>query len=213
MLYRSRLLPLATAIGLASFAACDADDTPIVAPVPEVVVPSTYDFDNVSYAGQQERHAMLAEMKTYMNSAKTAPGVDGDRLRAMYANEAGADFSRDYGKDLRSKTLPAVQADFDRYLARYAELTKEDLARATPGSGGPVTTADGEKTYVVDDNGVEWVQIIEKGLMGATFYYQATSVVHGRGPDERRQRDRRPRRGHRHGAPLGRGLRLLRGPP
>ena len=179
-MHLTRLLPLGL-LALSTFAlGCDDDDAGLLTPTaPTVEVPDTYSFDNVSYTGQQERLAMLAEMKAYMNSVKTFPGVDGARLLAMYANEEGANFSRAYSKDLRSKTLAAVQDDFDGYLTRYASITQKDRAQAAPGVSGPISTADGDKTYVVDSNGVEWVQIIEKGLMGATFYYQATSVYMG----------------------------------
>lgn len=36
-----------------------------------------------------------------------------------------------------------------------------------------MTTADGTKKYLVDANGVEYAQLIQKGLMGAVFYNQA----------------------------------------
>ena len=161
----------------AAFVSCDADDdAPLINS--GVEVPATYSFENVSYAGQQERLAMLAELKSAMQAAVAGEPVSAERLRAMYANEAGAEFSRAYAKDLRSKTFEPVRADYDRYLTTFATLASDDTDPvAAPGTAGRVTT--GEKTYLVDASGVEWAQVIEKGLMGATFYYQATTVYLG----------------------------------
>ena len=39
-----------------------------------------------------------------------------------------------------------------------------------------VESNDGVKTYAFDEFGFEPVQLVEKGIMGATFFYQAVSV-------------------------------------
>lgn len=171
------ILPLAFVVVLAS--ACQTDDAEALLPPPTVTVPATYDFANVSYTGQQERLAMLSEMKAAMQAAATGTGtVSAERLRAMYANEDGAGFERAYGKDIRSKTFQPVRADFEDYIVTFAELaTEAPSTAASPGVAGRLSS--GEKIYLFDERGVEWLQVIEKGLMGATFYYQATSVYLG----------------------------------
>ena len=163
-------------LGLATaFVGCDDDDALVD---DAVVVPAAYSFDNVSYTGQQERLAMLAELKGAMQAAVAGEDVSAERLRAMYANAEGADFSRAYGKQLKDKTFAPVREDYDRYLATFAAIANDDTDPvAAPGTPGRVTS--GDKTYLVDGRGVEWLQIIEKGLMGATFYYQATTVYMG----------------------------------
>ena len=157
--------------------ACDDDDGPAAA---ALEVPAAYaEFDNVSYAGQQARLAMLGEMKSYMRAAATGEPVDSARLSAMYANAAGADFSRDYPKDIRSKTLPAVADDYEAYFGALAAASVSASVAAADGQAGVATSLDGERAYLLDANGVEWAQVIEKGLMGATFYYQAAGVYLG----------------------------------
>jgi hypothetical protein len=42
-----------------------------------------------------------------------------------------------------------------------------------------VVSTDGTKQYLLDEHGVEIAQLIEKGLMGACFYYQAATVYLG----------------------------------
>ncbi|MFK8058287.1 MAG: DUF4856 domain-containing protein [Saprospiraceae bacterium] len=168
--------PLLTLLLLTSFffISC-GDDDPVT---PTLEVPTTYTFDNVSYGGQLSRLAQLGELKSYMVTAQSGEALDADRLKAMYANEEGADFSRSYEKDIRSKTFEIVRENFDTYL----ELLAQNSTSTTPASSGVAgisTSPDGEKNYVLNENGVEYIQIIEKGLMGACFYYQGTSVYLG----------------------------------
>lgn len=160
------------------FTACnDDDDNQVVA---ELEVPEAFTFENVSFDGQLSRLAQLGELKSYMVTAQDGNVLDADRLKAMYANEDGANFSRAYEKDIRSKTFEIVREDFDAYL----EALAQNSASTTPAANGVAglsTSADGEKTYVFNENGIEYVQIIEKGLMGACFYYQGTTIYLGSG--------------------------------
>ena len=163
---------------LAALGACDDPDERALETA--VVVPATYDFANVDYRGQQERLAMLTEMKSAMRAAASGEVPTAERLQAMYANGPAAGYSRDYTRDLRSKTFEPVRADFDRYIGRFvASAQTAPGVAAEPGRAGRLSTADGSQTYVFDERGVEWAQVIEKGLMGATFYYQATTVYLG----------------------------------
>ena len=44
---------------------------------------------------------------------------------------------------------------------------------------GKSSKNDNSKSYLFNERGVEPAQIIEKGLMGACFYYQATAEYMG----------------------------------
>ena len=46
---------------------CKKDDDPVI-DEPDYTIPTTYNFDNVSYSGQTQRIGMLTEMKAYMRS-------------------------------------------------------------------------------------------------------------------------------------------------
>ena len=145
-------------------------------------IPTTYsEFENVSYSGQTQRLAMLTEMTTYMKTANTSgTSLDADKLKAMYANTANAGFTGTYddSKQLKSKTLEAAQANFETYMEKMAEASQSTLAAAV-NQAGVAVSLDLTKSYLLNDNGVEYTQIIEKGLMGACFYYQATDVYFG----------------------------------
>lgn len=140
-------------------------------------IPTTYDFDNVSYSGQTDRLGMLAEMKAYIGSVTSGVTLDGGRLAAMYSNEAAiANWTDTYGtKQMRNKTEEFAQSTFDAILVAAA-ADSQVPAVAIEGTAGVVTSLDGEKVYFVNANGVEYAQIFEKGLMGALLMYQQTGV-------------------------------------
>jgi hypothetical protein len=170
------LLLLSTLI----FACKDGEGYP-----PSYTIPTSYDFENVNYSGQTQRLQMFGELKAYMNSARTnGITLDANRLAGMYANDASlAQWTGTYesSKQLRDKTLSAVQADFDALLAELANASASTLP-GTNGQAGRITSLDGSKTYLVGDDGLDHAQLVEKGLMGACLYYQATSVYLG--PDK-----------------------------
>ena len=155
------------------------EDEVTVDPTPELVVPTSYNFENVSYSGQQSRLAQFVEMKAYIGTSKTSGvALDADKLAAMYANEEGAGYSQEYTKDLRSKTFENAQADFDALFVELAEASQSTVAGSV-GVTGVVESNDGAKSYLVGADGLDHGQLIEKGLMGACLYYQATSVYFG----------------------------------
>lgn len=146
-------------------------------------IPTTYDaFENVSYSGQTQRLAMLTEIKAYLETANTTGvSLDAAKLKAMYANNAvNAGFTGTYeaSKQLKSKTLENQQSVFEGLMNAIASASQSTVTAAN-GQAGVSTSADGEKNYLLNENGIEYTQIIEKGLMGACFYYQATAVYFG----------------------------------
>lgn len=141
-------------------------------------VPADYtSIKNVSYQGQTDRLGMLGELKSYLSSAKSGATLDKNRLIFMYSNQEGANWTGTYpsGKQLRSKTKESEQSVFDEVLEDAAENSGISET-ATNGTAGVLTSLDGAKTYFVNKNGVEYAQIVEKGLMGALLMYQQTGV-------------------------------------
>jgi hypothetical protein len=178
---------LLTCAVLAIFASCakkgctdplalnyDADATKDDDGCEYVVVPDTYVFtdadgnNTVSYSGQTSRMDMLSEMVSYLKSANgsnTTPAtLDAATLLAMYDNSytGWSDTNLiDNGKQLKSKTAlndAGIQAMFEGWMTDAA-------------AGSPDVTG----SYLQAASGVEWTQMIEKGLMGACFASQMTS--------------------------------------
>jgi len=162
------------AVGISS---CGDDDNV----TPQYQVPTTYNFENVNYSGQTQRLAMMKEMKDYMTTSRNTGNVlDATRLKAMFANETGAQFNGSYddSKQLKGKTFEQVQSDFEALMDELAAASQSTTTGAM-GTSGVIESADGAKSYLVGDDGLDHAQMIEKGLMGACFYYQATAVYFG----------------------------------
>ena len=162
----------------------------------DVDAPATYAFTDasgnstVSYNGQRQRLNMLSEMTTYLKSANT-PGtaLDANTLLAMFANDGYTwDDNENLGmtgssKQLISKTVGGelLYTDmFEGYMNGIAEasaLTAEGQTDGGIGQAGVVlSTTTPAKQYLQSAQGQEWTQLIEKGLMGACFIYNISSV-------------------------------------
>lgn len=146
-----------------------------------LTVPSTYNFENVNYSGQTDRLAMLLELSTYSKSSNAA-GVtlNEAKLLAMFSNGPLAGFTGSYeaSKQLKNKTILTEQASLADLMKELALISKSTSA-AVKDTAGRLFNKDKSKTYLLNKNGVELAQLIEKGIMGACLYYQATSVYMG----------------------------------
>jgi hypothetical protein len=159
-----------------TIAACTTDEQE-----PETyTIPTTYNFENVSYGGQSQRLAMLSEMTTYMKTANTAGNtVSADKLKAMFENDAtNAGFVQTYSKQLKNKTFEAQQTVFEGLFDDF-EAASQSMLSGSNGQAGVVVSLNGLKAYLMNGNGLEYTQAIEKGLMGACLYYQSTSIYLG----------------------------------
>lgn len=139
--------------------------------------PSVYSFANVNYSGQTYRISMLEEMLDYAVTGRTiGTSVDATILKNMFSN-TGSPFLdttlNTSGKQLKNKCFVLDQPLYESYMDSLA------LASLNPGPGsngiaGVVTsTTDPLKKYLLSANGWDYTELIEKGLMGGVFYYQA----------------------------------------
>ncbi|MEX1003196.1 MAG: DUF4856 domain-containing protein [Crocinitomicaceae bacterium] len=147
--------------------------------------PSTYQFtDNdgkstVSYSGQTDRLNQMEEMTTYMKSGNSS-ALSGANLKAMFMNtgdNGGGNFSFSSSKQMMDKCFPSDTALFIDWIDSLVIASADHASTASAGQAG--TLSSGTSTYLFDANGKEFVQLIEKGLMGAVFMYQATNVYLG----------------------------------
>jgi hypothetical protein len=130
---------------------------------------------------------MLTELGTYAKSANAlnAATLDAQKMKNMFnnLNNPFADTTlNNSGKKLADKTVSSEVLIFEQLMDSLAVVSAFS-SNGSPSQGNPgvMTNSSGTKAYIVNANGVELAQLIEKGLMGACFYYQATAVYLGEG--------------------------------
>lgn len=158
----------------------EPEPTPVTPTTPTYTVPTEYTFANVNYSGQITRLDMVLEMKTYMNTGNISGTLlNAQKLKDMYANlnsqftNSGLNTS---GKDIKSKVFLADQTLYETYMDNIAAASQSTVNGSNGTAGVVVSSTDASKKYLCDANGVEWTQVIEKGLMGSLMYYQTTAV-------------------------------------
>ncbi|MFY9311143.1 MAG: DUF4856 domain-containing protein [Bacteroidia bacterium] len=105
--------------------------------------------------------------------------LDAQKLKDMYSNSGNpfADSTLNAsGKQLKSKTFSLDQSLFESFFDSIAQASQATGAGSNGVAGVVVSSSDATKKYLCSANGIEYNQLITKGLMGAVFYYQAASV-------------------------------------
>lgn len=144
-------------------------------------LPDTYNFENVSYSGQEYRISMLDEIVSYAKSSNNGDAVSAEQLFNMYAN-TNYNWSEDAlnitDKDIQSKLATEAGAKIGAWINKLDTIS-QNPGTGSNGQAGIVSSNSGNKQYLLDENGFELAQLIDKGSMGALAYYQATSVYLG----------------------------------
>lgn len=144
-------------------------------------LPSTYNFENVSFTGQENRLNMLSEIVSYIKTANTGATLSQTQLEDMFLNN-GYNWSNTtlsgVTKQLGNKVSDEAQIDFPGWFGAIEAASNSTVAGSN-GVAGLVSSNDAAKTYLFDPSGLEHAQLIEKGAMGAIFYYQANTVYFG----------------------------------
>lgn len=181
MKFSSNILFAITTTLVLGFTSCQTEDDF------SYTVPATYTFNNVSYSGQTNRLDMMAEITSYIKTAHVAnaSALDAAKIKDMYGDNTGNHFSttdlNTSTKQLKSKTIATEQSNFEAYMDAVALASQSTNMTASNGQAGIATNNAGTKFYLLNERGIEFAQVIEKGLMGACFYHQGTSVYMGSG--------------------------------
>jgi len=184
---RTTSLALASVL-LVAFSCKKDNPEPVVVtpPVTSYEIPSNYTFTNsealstVVFSGQTDRLNQLREMVTYMKTGVSS-AISAQQLKDMFANvndNGNGHFSfTSSGKQLKNKCFALDIELFENYMDSI-ELASNDFGQtASNGQAGVLTT--GSSTYLFNASGMEPLQFIEKGLMGAVFMNQALNVYFG----------------------------------
>ncbi|MEJ1223472.1 DUF4856 domain-containing protein [Sediminicola sp. 1XM1-17] len=181
---KNYFIPLSFAV-LGLLGACSTDDTDIIEEGSKINNPTTYSFErngenSVDFNGQSTRLKMGGELeKGLKNTGQTATG-----LLNMFAHEEGQNnFSSPSlnasNKNLRSKTAASfdyfsvnatdqslIRLDFENWIENQVnEVFPNWNTPASAGVAGQI--ADGSATRYVNALGLEYDQMVVKGLIGA----------------------------------------------
>lgn len=167
----------------------DPEPTPTT-PANNYTVPSTYDFGaNMSLKTSTQRVAMFKEIITYIRTTHTATTnvvISDTKLKNMYMNLA-APFSdpalNTSGINLKEKTNNVSGASFELEV-NFSEVANLSASSTIGSNGvagkvlGPVPTNGGvQAAYLMNGNGFEYKELIEKGGMAAIFYSEAMNIL------------------------------------
>ena len=181
------LIGLCLSLGVTSCTDEDDDTDPIQNNGGNTVTtPATYEFtrnglSTVSYSGQTDRLNQVAEMKSYIQTAAdNKTKISEQALIDMFENTSGngnGNFSFSSTKQLSDKTFDTDRQEFVAMFDRAADASDSGIASiaAKNGTAGILTRSNGS-VVLLDSNGHEFTQELEKGLMGATFYHQIVNV-------------------------------------
>jgi hypothetical protein len=155
--------------------ACKKED------VQQLRLPSTYNFENVDISAQTHRINMLYAMLDEMKKGTSQPLSNGV-LRNMYANSGSPYLNsilNNSGVQLRDQTYMNDIPLFESYLDKIADVSISHANPVTgPGQAGTVVSIINHSVkYLVDENGVQYDQVIKNRLMGASYYYRVMDVL------------------------------------
>lgn len=148
-------------------------------PVPKTYdIPETYNFDNVDYSRQLVQMEMLEEMRQLItNAIENKVAISAGVLNRMYKN-TGTPFDNpdlnSSDESLYTVTDPIRTSFFEFYFGDINNAST--TGTAANNKKGILVSNDNSRTILVDSVGKEYLQMIEKGLMGALFYYQVAQV-------------------------------------
>ena len=171
-----KLLFSAAILSATFLASCEEDTTKTQ--VDTNTLPDTYNFNNVDHSGQNQRLDMLSEIASYVKTSNNGDIVMDDVVLDMLTNE-NYTWKKSELNSSTKQIADKIESEAGVVIGNWIEELSSISGNTTPGSNGTagiVTSNSGTKQYLLSEFGMEYAQLIEKGLMGALAYYQATAV-------------------------------------
>jgi hypothetical protein len=179
ILYSAAIIMLLTAM---SCRKKSPEPTPEPEPAPSgpsYTIPTSYSFTTMDYTTTAQYLDMLGEMTGYIKTAHTTtanPSLNGTKLQEMY-NNANSQFTAtalNNSTTMKLKTETSNTFSLQTLIdAAMADVGNVTVSTPTASNGVAGKLISGTKAYIVDANGVEYKEYLEKGIMGGVFYYQA----------------------------------------
>lgn len=153
-----------------AFSSCKPED---VIKEEELVVPTSYSFENSSFSGQTTRLDMLSELVDYIETANAGNvTLDENKMINMYK---GSDFENvalnTSGKQLYDKTSIILRDKIENYLKEASTTSSLNQTAGRDTSG--ISNSTGTRARMLTSKGIEYSEFVEKSIMAATFMDQA----------------------------------------
>lgn len=155
------------------FSSCKKDETK-----KNYTVPTTYTFDSVYFSNSNTRLLMISELLSEIKKANTlGTVVTAQRLNDLFTNN-NSPFSNTAlntsGLQLKNQVITNQQTVIESLFSAI-ETTSQASQAGSDGVAGVVGT--GSAARLLDANGIEYKESVEKGLFGALLNYQICEVL------------------------------------
>ena len=182
-----KILPVCFAILALSSCKKDDPEEEVPSPISFSCESGTYCFprsgaSSVSYTGQTTRLNQLEEMTTYMKTSNSGSTISAAQLKEMFSNNDGqgstyfSESANDASKQLKSKCFLGTVSQYESWMDDFEAASQSTVPGENGTAGVVVSTSNPSKQYFFNENGWEYTQLIEKGLMGDVNYYQAMAT-------------------------------------
>lgn len=195
------LLPLTLLIIGTSLTSCKKDTKdpepepePTPAPSPTYTIPTSYNFSNTNYTVSSTRVAMMGELINYLRTTHTTttltqPTISATKMQNMFINSASQftdNALNSSGLQLKDETnnifqfVTETEANFvDAEAASITSAANPTTTTASSGTKGKLISPS--RAILVNANGYEYKELVEKGLMGAMLYDKAMNKLNNIG--------------------------------
>lgn len=139
----------------------------------------------VDFSGQTTRINMMRELDGYIRTGTTAT-ISASKMQDMFENKnnafADADLNAATTKQINTKTAAsfsatAADAERQRFMGYFNKLESISMLNSQTASQGQAGLLGGKR--LVDEKGIEYGQVVSKGLMGAMMLDQIVNVYLG----------------------------------
>lgn len=166
--YSKQIAIALLATSMFTFSSCSKDDD-VTEEITQEITSFDYNFSNASYTGQLERIALLEELSVKAKGASAEKTiVTAADLQTLFSKTS------DGGKQLENKTDSEGATKIKTWFDALETASKSEVS-AEDGKAGRLSKSE-TSAYLYTSTGLEPAQLIEKGIMGACFYFQATGI-------------------------------------
>lgn len=161
---------MALAVGLVSFTACNKNDDPVI---PVYDVPTTYNFEKVDYTEAEQAVNMAFGLQTYLSKGASlqlnqtvVTNIWNNTSSPFNAeNIINIPYTPDQLNSAKSIKLSSLSADptvFKDFADKMVIVSQSVNVQAAQGTAGKLAS-----NRIVSATGLEYNQLVVKGLMGA----------------------------------------------